>query len=155
MSCPLLPFRFQRTHRHANHPDLARQSGRHGLVGRGAGSCLGNGSSGDTFRRPVRRFLPATSISLRRRGLWTGRWPSPAPREPGKTPRTPRDARPPACVPHRHIRRPVGVKTAGSARQARRFSRVAGGRPVSARPFGMTSHVFPPPEAPSPPRCHA
>ena len=79
-------------------------------VGRGAGSCLGNGSSGDTFRRPVRRFLPATSISLRRRGLWTGRWPPPATREPGKTPQTPRDARPPPCVPHRHIRRPVGLE---------------------------------------------
>ena len=79
-------------------------------VGRGAGSCLGFGSSGDTFRRPVRRFLPATSISLRRRGLWTGWLPPPAPREPGKTPQTPRDARPPPCVPHRHIRRPVGLE---------------------------------------------
>ena len=79
-------------------------------VGRGAGSCLGYGSSGDTFRRPVRRFVPATSISLRRRGLWTGWSPPPALREPGKTPQTPRDARPPPCVPHRHIRRPVGLE---------------------------------------------
>jgi hypothetical protein len=79
-------------------------------VGRGAGSCLGFCSSGDTFRRPVRRFLPATSISLRRRGLWTGWSLPPASCEPGETPQTPRDARPPPCVPHRHIRRPVGLE---------------------------------------------
>ena len=37
--------------------------------GRGAASCLVSLSLGGTFQRPVRRFLPATSVSLRRRPL--------------------------------------------------------------------------------------
>ena len=37
--------------------------------GRGAASCLVSLSLGGTFQRPVRRFLSATSISLRRRPL--------------------------------------------------------------------------------------
>ena len=93
--------------------------------------------------------------SLCEGGDCDGRSPPPASCEPGITPQTPRDARPPPCVPHRHIRRPVGLEdgrigpTGPPLLPCRR-------RETSFRkPFGMTSHVFPSPEAPSPPRCHA
>ena len=88
-----------------------------------------------TVQRPVRRFLPATSASLRWRGTWE-RWralpkkgsctPSgftvPQPRLPvgtvfhcamraGEAPGR-RMVQPPCCVPHRHARRRDRGKTA-------------------------------------------
>jgi hypothetical protein len=76
------------------------------LNGRGAGSCLVSLKISDTFQRPVRRFLSATSVPL----PWFFRTAFMPPVFP-KVSRTvkARQNHPvePPCVPHRHARRPV------------------------------------------------
>lgn len=121
----------------------------------------------DTLRHPVRRFLPATPVSLRQRAL-RERWrappqtgsctPSdlrcrshdcrsaclpPAPCEPGSSnPRTPHGANPPSCVPHRHARR-LDQRKRGGGPPPRRRPRFARGRPFSADPDRGTLRPFP------------
>ena len=118
--------------------------------GRGAESCLLSLVLCGTSQRPVRRLLPATSVSLQgssRRcssGLPKhGRTdlpptltaPSPnARRDDRHTVRRHHPRRPP-CVPHRHARRALsGFKRRGSGPKPRASPRVAGGRPFSANP---------------------